>query len=82
MIQRIVARMSRMCPSAWYIYKRCMQLSLVMLGCGLLLTTGASQSIYTHRLLHLSNAFFENVEAVLLLASLLPVLIEDQQSRR
>lgn len=82
MIKRIVQRMSRMCPAAWYIYKRSMQLSLVLLACGLLLTLAPSQYLSSHTLLRLSNAYFECVEGVLLLAALLPVLIEDQQSRR
>ena len=82
MIKRIIRRMSCMCPAAWYIYKRSMQLSIVLLSCGLLLTTGVSQELQSRHLLRLSNAYFDTVEAVLLLAAILPVLIEDQQSRR
>ena len=76
-MKKIVARMSRMSRPAWYIFKRSMQMALLMLCCGLLLTLDGPGSLR-----RLANAFYETTEAVVLLGSLLSVLAEDQQSRR
>lgn len=80
--RKILGRMSAMCEPAWYIFKRSMQLALVLLVCGLLLTVGEPGAAGSYAQLRTSEAIYEVTEAVLLLGALLPVLVEDRQHRR
>lgn len=79
---KVIRRMGRMCDPAWKVFERCAQLGLTLLACALLLTTADPASAGYVGALHTANAMFDTAEAVLLLAALLPVIVEDQQSRR
>jgi hypothetical protein len=81
-IKQIVFRMSRMCAPAWYIFRRCLQLAAFLLACALLLTIGADGGIDGVKMAKTASALNETAEAVLLLGALLPVIVEDQQSKR
>ncbi len=75
-MKKILFRMAKMCEPSWYIFRRSMELSIVLLSCGLLLTLGGHEQLKT------AGAIYETVEAVLLIGILGSVIVEDQQSRR
>jgi len=82
MLKKVLRRMSAMCDSAWFFYRRSFQLCIALLACGLLLALGAPESAASYTLLHTAGAFFDTAEGVLLLAVLLPVIVEDRETRR
>ena len=82
MLRKVLLRMGGMSDAAWYIFRSGMQLCLTLLACALLLTTADPASWGYSRAYHTANAMFDAAEAVLLLAAQLPVIAEDQQSRR
>lgn len=71
-------RMLKMCPEAWYIFIRGVQLCAALLICALaLLMEWDSCMTARHDLYHLACALNETAQAVLMLAVLFSVLIED-----
>ncbi|MBR5343229.1 MAG: hypothetical protein IK149_04975 [Oscillospiraceae bacterium] len=82
MLRKALKRMGRMCGPARYIFERCMQLALTLLACALLLTTADPDDAAYTKDRRTANAMFETAESVLLMGALLPVIVEDQQSRR
>ena len=70
-----------MCPDAWYIFLRTMQLCVVLLlfAFVLLVEWGGSMS-EGYTLYMTAKALNETVQALLLIAVLFSVLIEDAQS--
>lgn len=80
MLKKVICRMLGMCDAAWYIFIRTIQLSAVLLLCCFMLlleyeATG-SYELYWH-----AHLLYEQPQALLLLAMLFSVIIEDIQSR-
>ena len=75
-LKQVLLRMGRMSRPAWYIFQCSTRLSLALLSIGLLLTLGTPQQV------HLANAIYETVEAVLLIGILSSVIVEDQNGKR
>lgn len=82
MLRKVLRRMCAMCDSAWYFYRRGFQLCVALLACGLLLAAGAANAPDDYRLLHTAGACFDAAEGVLLLTALLPVIVEDLETRK
>lgn len=76
MLKKVLRRMGRMSDPAWYIFRLCTRLCLLLLACGLLTTLGGP----AHH--SLAAAFYEISEAVLLIGVLAPVVAEDRMGRR
>ena len=75
-----VRGMLRMCPEAWGLFIRSLQLCCVLLFGALMLLIGwDGQMLERGALYHTAVAFNETAQAVLLLGILLPVLIEAAQ---
>lgn len=75
-----VRRMLSMCPEAWYIFIRAMQLCTVLLICALALLTEWNGSMTENYALYMTaRTLNETAQAVLLIAVLFSVLIEDAQ---
>ena len=77
MITKIVQRMLQMCPMAWYIFKRGMQLCVVLLFAALVVLYERGAAADTYRLTMLASALNETAQAVLLICVLASVIIED-----
>lgn len=78
MLMKIVQRMLSMCPSAWYIFRRGIQLCVILLFAALvvLCELGAYPSD-TYRLRMLAAGLNETAQAVLLISVLASAIIED-----
>lgn len=80
-LSAILQRMLRMCPEAWYIFIRSLQLCVFLLLCAVILLierqSGANNG---YRLYQTANALNETAQALLIIAVLGSVLIEDAQS--
>lgn len=71
-------RMLKMCPEAWYIFIRGVQLCAVLLLCAFtLLVEWDGCMTSRHELYRLACALNETAQAVLMLVVLFSVLIED-----
>ena len=69
-----------MCPLAWYIFIRSIQLSCVLLLGAVLLLLAWDGDMLRHYTLYMTAlALNETAQAVLLIGMLLPVIIEDVQ---
>ena len=78
-IRKALRGMLGMCPWAWYIFLRCIQLCcFLLLGALVLLIGWDGQTLERGALLNTAAALNETAQAVLLLGVLLSVLIEDQ----
>ena len=69
--------MLNMCPLAWYIFRRGIQLCVILLfGCAVVL---ANKELYPdmHSALMLSSALNETAQSVLLISVFASVLLED-----
>ena len=75
--KQAIARMAAMSERAWYIWEKSVQLALLLLCCGLLLTLTPDSSASG-----LAGACYETSEACFLIGILFSVILEDQQSRR
>ena len=77
-IKSIVGRMLSMCPEAWYIFIRTIQLSCFLLLCAFLLLLEWNGCMYENRSLYMTAVSLqETVQALLILAAIIPVCIED-----
>ena len=82
-IRAIVQRMLLMCPAAWYIFLRSLQLSCFLLFCAFLLLLGWEQAVYEQYHLYLTAmSLQESAQALLLVAVLLSALVEDASRGR
>lgn len=80
-LSAIFRRMLSMCPEAWYIFIRSLQLCVFLLLCAVvLLIQRQSGTGEGYRLYQTANALNETAQALLLIAVLSSVLIEDAQS--
>ena len=77
-IKSSVGRMLCMCPEAWYIFIRTIQLSCFLLLCAFLLLLEWNGCMYEKRNLYMTAiSLLETVQALLILATVIPVCIED-----
>lgn len=80
-LSAILRRMLSMCPEAWYIFIRSLQLCVFLLLCAVILLIKRQSGVsYGYRLYQTANALNETVQALLIIAVLGSVLIEDAQS--
>ena len=78
MLIKIVQRMLSMCPMAWYIFKRGIQLCVVLLFAALVVLVERSSGMAdAYKLTMLSAALNETAQAILLVCVLASVIIED-----
>ena len=71
-----------MCPAAWYIFLRGIQLCcMLLLGAIVLLIAWNGDLIERFQLLQTANTLNESAQAVLLITVIFPVCIEDLKSR-
>lgn len=77
----IIRRMTNMCPEAWYIFIRTIQLCCFLLFCAFIMllecegTRGGGYELYMT-----AKSLNETSQALLLIAVLFSVFIEDSQS--
>lgn len=76
-IIKIVNRMLDMCPEAWYIFIRSIQLTAFMLLCAFVLLLESSGR---HDLYMTAFSLYETGQIVILLGAICSVCIEDFQS--
>lgn len=82
MPKKIILRMLRMCPAAWYIFRRGIQLCFILLfGCVVVLANGEAFPDL-HCAYKLCSAMNETAQSVLLISVLFSVLIEDVSKSR
>lgn len=80
-LRAIIGRMLCMCPEAWYIFKRCLQLSAFLLLCAFALLVEWGGSIMErYELCRTAQALMETTQAILLVGVLASVCIEDFHS--
>ena len=80
-LRAIFHRMLQMCPLAWYIMIRCLQLCCALLLGAILLLIAWDGKMLTHYSLYMTAlALNETAQAILLIGLLLPVILEDFQS--
>lgn len=80
-LRAIIVRMLNMCPLAWYIFKRSLQLSVFLLLCALALLVEWGGSILERYDLYMTAAALtETTQAVLLIGVIASVCIEDFHS--
>ena len=80
-LAKILRRMLSMCPEAWYIFIRSVQLVVFLLLCAVVLLIGRQNSAEGgHSLYMTASALNETAQALLLIGVLGSVLIEDAQS--
>ena len=78
MITKIIRRMLGMCPEAWYIFIRTIQLCAVLHLCAFMLLVEWNGSMNeNYELYVLANGLNEITQAILLIGVLFSVLIED-----
>lgn len=78
---RIIHRMLSMCPEAWYIFIRGIQLCVFLLLCAVLLLIARENGNPGGYVLYLTaNALNETAQALFLIAVLSSAIIEDAQS--
>ena len=81
MLIKILHRMLNMCPDAWYIFIRSIQLTAFILLCAFtMLLECSGDIIHKYRMYMTAVCLFETGAALLLIGSLFSVLIEDVQS--
>ncbi len=74
-------RMLGMCPDAWYIFIRSIQLCCaLLLGAVLLLLVWDGSMMQHYSLYRTAIGLNETAQAILLIGILLPVILEDLQS--
>lgn len=76
----ILRRMTDMCPEAWYIFIRTVQLCCFLLFCAFMLLLKWDGSMHAgYELYMTAKALNETAQALLLIAVLFSVFIEDRQ---
>ena len=79
-IKAILRRMLSMCPDAWYIFIRTIQLCCVLLFCSFMLLLKWNGSMVDGYDLYMTAMSLEEIcQALLLIAVILSVCIEDRQ---
>lgn len=77
-LMAIFRRMLCMCPEAWYIFKRCLQLSAFLMLCAFALLVEWGGSIMERYELYMTAiSLMETTQAVLLIGVIASVCIED-----
>lgn len=77
-LKKIISRMLCMCPEAWYIFIRTLQLTAVLLLCAFALLVNWNGSIVEQYSLYMTAAsLMEITQALLLIAVIFSVCIED-----
>lgn len=80
-LTKILHRMLSMCPEAWYIFIRALQLVVFLLLCAVMLLIERQNGAESgHSLYMTANALNETAQALLLIGVLGSVIIEDAQS--
>lgn len=80
-IKKTISRMLMMCPEAWYIFIRPLQLSCFMHFCAFILLLQWNGSMSENYILYMTAVSLqETAQAVLLVSVLLSVFIEDYKS--
>ncbi len=80
-LRKIICRMLVMCPEAWYIFKRGLQLCALLLFCAfMLLLEWNGCSFERHALYFTAMSLNETAQAILLIVVLFSVFIEDASS--
>lgn len=80
-LKAILNRMLSMCPEAWYIFRRSLQLSAFLMLCAFaLLVEWGGCMIEKYTLYMTATALMEICQALLLIAVIASVCIEDHQS--
>ena len=72
--------MLQMCPAAWYIFIRTIQLSCLLLFVSLILLMEYSENPDSHTLYRLAMALYELPQALLIISMIGSVCIEDLQT--
>ena len=81
-LRATVRRMLCMCPAAWYIFIRGIQLCCVLLfGAVMLLIAWDGDLLGRYPFFRTAEALNETAQAVLLLVVILPVCVEDLKTR-
>lgn len=77
-LKKVISRMLGMCPEAWYIFRRGLQLCAVLLFCAfMLLLEWNGSSFERHALYFTAMSLNETVQAILLIVVLFSALIDD-----
>ncbi len=77
-LRPILRRMLRMCPEAWYIFIRSVQLAAFLLLCAFVLLMECDSGIYDNYRLYMSAVTLTEItQAILLIAVIASVCIED-----
>lgn len=77
-LRAIIVRMLGMCPMAWYIFKRSLQLSVFLMLCAFTLLVEWGGSIMVrYELYQTAVSLMETTQAILLIGVLASVCIED-----
>lgn len=80
-LTKIMRRMLCMCPEAWYIFIRSVQLCVFLLLCAVVLLIGRQSGAENGHFLYMTaNSLNETAQALLLIGVLGSALIEDAQS--
>ena len=81
-LKATIQRMLQMCPEAWYITIRSLQLCCVLLfGAFLLLLEWNGDMLGKYALYMTAQSLNESAQAILLIAMLFSVIVEDFQNR-
>ena len=78
-ITLIVKRMLRMCPDAWYIFMRTLQLSCLLLFPSLVSLIGY-ENTGSHELFNMAAALYELPQSLLIISMIGSICIEELQS--
>ncbi len=77
-LRAMIVRMLGMCPMAWYIFKRSLQLSVFLMLCAFALLVEWGGSIMVrYELYQTAVSLMETTQAILLIGVLASVCIED-----
>ena len=80
-LSAIIARMTKMCPDAWYIFIRTIQLCCFLLLCAFALLVECESRAYNSYKLYMTALSLNEIsQALLLIAVLFSVFIEEFQS--
>ncbi len=81
-LRAAIRRMLQMCPEAWRIFLRLLQLSCFFLLCALMLLIGwDGDPLSSYRFLQLSGTLQEMAQLALLGAVLIPPIVEERHGR-
>ena len=78
-IKLVVKRMLRMCPDAWYIFMRTLQLSCLLLFLSLVSLIGY-ENTGSHALFNMAAALYELPQSLLIISMIGSICIEELQS--